>query len=44
MSDQEKIKKAIRIIDKFKERFIICFDKDLWKFVKSLEKVLKEEN
>lgn len=33
--------KAIRIIDKFKETYIICFDKPLWGFVKRLEKCLQ---
>lgn len=32
--------KALHIIDKFKEMYIICFDKDLWGFVKRLEKSL----
>ena len=34
--------KALRIIDKFKETYIICFDKDLWGFVKRLEKCLSK--
>ena len=34
--------KALRIIDKFKEMYIICFDKDLWGFVKRLEKCLSK--
>ncbi len=33
--------KALRIIDKFKEKYIICFDKDLWGFVKRLSKSLQ---
>ena len=41
----EKYKKIIlkstRIIDKFKETYIICFDEPLWKFVKRLEECLK---
>lgn len=36
--------KAIRKIDKFKESYIICFDKPLWNFVKGLEKTLKGMN
>lgn len=43
-----RLEKAVRIIDKFKETYIICFDKDLWGFVKRLEKCLtgsgKNEN
>jgi len=45
---KSRLEKAIRIIDKFKETYIICFDKDLWGFVKRLEKCLtgsgKNEN
>ena len=41
----ENYKKVIlnstRIIDKFKETYIICFDDPLWKFVKRLEECLK---
>ena len=41
----ENYKKVIlnstRIIDKFKETYIICFDDPLWRFVKRLEKCLK---
>lgn len=33
--------KAVRKIDKFKESYIIAFDKPLWNFVKGLEKLLK---
>lgn len=33
--------KALRIIDKFKEMYIICFDKDLWGFIKRLSKCLQ---
>ena len=32
--------KAVRIINKFKETYIICFDKPLWDFVKIIEKTL----
>ena len=32
--------KKIRIINKFKETYIICFDKPLWDFVKRIEKTL----
>ena len=32
--------KVIRIINKFKETYIICFDKPLWDFVKRIEKTL----
>ena len=41
---EQRIKKALNIIDKFKETYIICFDKDLWNFVKRLEKALGEKN
>lgn len=44
MTDEEKIIKALNIISKFKERFICCFDKDLWSFIKNLEKVLGSDN
>ena len=37
----DRIVKASRKIDKFKETYIICFDKPLWDFVKRLEKCLK---
>lgn len=37
----DRIVKACRKIDKFKETYIICFDKPLWNFVKRLEKCLK---
>ena len=37
----DRIVKASRTIDKFKETYIICFDKPLWDFVKRLEKCLK---
>lgn len=37
----DRIVKASRKIDKFKETYIICFDKPLWNFVKRLEKCLK---
>ena len=37
----DRIIKASRKIDKFKETYIICFDKPLWDFVKRLEKCLK---
>lgn len=37
----DRIVKASRKIDKFKETYIICFDKLLWDFVKRLEKCLK---
>ncbi len=40
---ERKIRKALNIIDKFKETYIICFDKDLWGFVKRLEKALSEK-
>ena len=38
---ESRVIKAIRIIDKFKEMYIICFDKPLWGFIKRLEKTLK---
>lgn len=38
---QETINKALRIIDKYKETYIICFDESQWNFVKRLEKCLK---
>ena len=41
---KEANEKALRIIDKFKEKYIICFDNDLWGFVKRLEKCLNEVN
>lgn len=37
----DRIIKTSRKIDKFKETYIICFDKPLWDFVKRLEKCLK---
>ena len=33
--------KALRIIDKYKETYIICFDIEQWNFVKRLEKCLQ---
>lgn len=41
---QETIDKALRIIDKYKETYIICFDKEQWSFVKRLEKCLKRND
>lgn len=45
LNNYENYKKVIlnstRIIDKFKETYIICFDDPLWRFVKRLEKCLK---
>ena len=45
LNNYENYKKIIlnstRIIDKFKETYIICFDDPLWRFVKRLEKCLK---
>ena len=41
---QETIDKALRIIDKYKETYIICFDKEQWNFVKRLEKCLQRND
>ena len=38
---EKQINKTYNIIQKFKETYIICFDKELWGFVKRLEKALK---
>lgn len=38
---EKRITKSCNIINKFKETYIICFDKDLWGFVKRLEKALE---
>lgn len=33
--------KALNIINKFKETYIICFDKELWGFIERLSSALK---
>lgn len=38
---ESRIKKSCNIIQRFKEKFIICFDKDIWGLVKRLEKALE---
>lgn len=43
VSLENRITKSHNIIDKFKETYIICFDKDLWGFVKRLEKSLGDK-
>lgn len=40
----DAILKAIRKIDKFKESYIICFDKPLWNFINGLEEILSKRD
>lgn len=43
MTDREKLDKIKRILDKYKENYIICFDKPLWEVVKKILKLCEKE-
>ena len=44
MNKRQKLDKIKRILDKYKENYIICFDKPLWNVVKQIEKLCEVDN
>lgn len=43
MADREKLNKIARILEKYKENYIICFDKPLWNVVQKILTICNDQ-